>query len=318
MGSSQKFTWWRRVLVLVMLTLQNTALVLVTKFSYRPSATPYSAPTVIACSECVKLTMSCLLLLGSTGKQTLADALLNLRSGAPRLVVPSLLYVIQNNLMFEGVRLLNPTMYAVCSQSKILTSAVFSVLLLRTRITRRQYLALFVLVAGMIVVETSQNTGDGTDSQAQNASGSSFRGLCAVFVAALISGFAGAYLERIYKGLGFNKRSIWYRNVQLACFSLPAACISICFSDLQQLSLRYVFEGYDSVVITVILLQAIGGLVVSAVLRYAGNVTKCFAVSFSICNCAVATKLFSATQHDESTLLLGICLVIASTFMYVT
>ena len=38
-----------------------------------------------------------------------------------------------------------------------------------------------------------------------------------------------------------------------------------------------VFQGYDGVVLLVIALQAIGGLVIAAVLRYAGNVLKCFA-----------------------------------------
>jgi UDP-sugar transporter A1/2/3 len=53
------------------------------------------------------------------------------------------------------------------------------------------------------------------------------------------------------------------------------------------------------------------------VLRYAGNVLKCFAVSISICNCALATTVFANDGHILSvTASLGIALVIGSTFLY--
>ena len=77
------------------------------------------------------------------------------------------------------------------------------------------------------------------------------------------------------------------------------------------------FQGYDGVVTLVVAVQAIGGLVVAAVLRYAGNVLKCFAVSISICTCAVATTLFSDNGHSLSaSALVGVALVIGSTFLY--
>ena len=50
-----------QALALFILTIQNTALVLVTKFSYRKSATPYVVSTVIASAELVKLALSYIL-----------------------------------------------------------------------------------------------------------------------------------------------------------------------------------------------------------------------------------------------------------------
>jgi len=70
-------------------------------------------------------------------------------------------------------------------------------------------------------------------------------------------------------------------------------------------------------VLLVIALQAAGGLVVAAVLRYAGNVLKCFAVSISICNCALAATVFANDGHNLSvTASLGIAVVIGSMFLY--
>jgi len=139
-----------------------------------------------------------------------------------------------------------------------------------------------------------------------------------VFTAACTSGFAGAYLERMYKESGSKKLSVWLRNAQLACFSLPVATIGSMWRDGERLRANEgIFQGYDGFVLLVIALQAMGGLVVAVVLRYAGNVLKCFAVSISICNCAVATTLFSNDDHNLSaSAILGIALVIWSTFLY--
>ena len=307
----------RQALALFILTMQNTALVLVTKFSYRQSATPYVASTVIASAELVKLFLSCISLVASDGQSAARDALREVPSSALSLAIPSVLYVIQNNLLFEGVRLLSPTAHMVCSQSKILTSAFCSVLLLGTRITRKQHVALLVLVCGMIMVQSEEGRGQNASSDRARTV-DTVKGMVAVLTAALTSGFAGAYLEKMYKETGAQKRSVWFRNAQLACFSLPVAMIGSAWRDGERLRANEgVFQGYDVVVLLVIALQAIGGLVVAAVLRYAGNVLKCFAVSISICNCAVTTTLFSEDRYSLSaSAILGISLVIGSTFLY--
>ena len=305
-----------RVLALIILTIQNTALVLVTKFSYRANATPYVVSTVIASAELVKLVFSFILLLAHDGRNAITDALRQVPSNASRLAVPSVLYVIQNNLLFEGVRLLSPTAYMVCSQSKILTSAFWSVLLLRTRITRKQYVALLILMCGMVMVQSEEGRGQNVSTD-RARTGETLRGVIAVFSAACTSGFAGAYLEKLYNELGAKKRSVWFRNAQLACCALPVALIGSAWRDGERFHAnKGPFQGYDGVVLLVITLQAVGGLVVAAVLRYAGNVLKCFAVSISIC-CTVVTTLFSDAGHALSaSMIVGIALVIGSTFLY--
>ena len=301
-----------QALALLTLTIQNTALVLVTKFSYRETAAPYIVSTVVTSAELLKLILSCVLLLTTEGRSAASDALHEVLPNASRLAVPSVLYVIQNNLLFQGVRLLSPTLYMVCSQSKILTSALCSVLLLGTRITHKQYVALLLLVCGMILVQAEEGRGKKFLSHG-GYKGETLKGMFTVFTAAFTSGFAGAYLENMYRES--TKRSVWFRNTQLACFSLPVAMIGVVWRDGERLHVNEgVFQGFDSVVMLVITLQAIGGLVVASVLRYAGNVLKCFAVSISICNCAVATTIFS--HNLSASMTLGIALVISSTFLY--
>ena len=303
---------YRQTLALFTLTAQNTALVLVTKHSYRETATPYIVSTCVCCSEALKLLMSCVLILRLDGKAALSDAFSNVIPNGIGFAVPSFLYVIQNNLTFQGVRLLSPTVYVVLSQAKILSSAFFSVTLLKRRISRLQHLALLLLVAGMILVHTASH-----QPSLRTTADSTGKGVVFVLAAAITSGIAGTLLEKMYSNSNSDRSSIWVRNAQLACFSLPLAIFATYCTDRLQLR-DGIFQGYDAIVAIVILLQALGGLAVAAVLRYAGNVMKCFAVSSSICASAVLSSLLGQKLVLSTSGVIGTILVIASTFLYST
>jgi len=200
----------RKCATLLALSLQNTALILLTKLSYGPSV-PYLASTVVACAELVKLLSSNFLLVCEEGLGSVKAMLIDVRQSTFRLALPSILYVIQNNLLFEGIRLLSPIVYIVSSQSKIFTSALFSALLLGLRITRLQCIALVMLVCGVILVQKSQ-IARSVGGHSFSASTHTAHGTLIVFVAALTSGFAGACMERLYRQVstGERTRSIWF------------------------------------------------------------------------------------------------------------
>ena len=322
-SANRSFGYVRKALALLMLTCQNTALVLTLKFSYRKGAEPYLVSTVIVCSESLKLSLSLLLLAYTEGRSGVVAAVRELRANSLRLILPSALYLAQNSLLFCGIRLLTPTSYTVCSQIKILTSAIFSVLLLNQKVTRRQYLALFALTVGMVMVQledgASRGIAEGSHSTGSyQMNSSSLRGVLSVLAAALTSGFSGAYLERMYKeGSHANRtRTIWFRNAQLACISVPLAVATAIYRDHESLQLHGAFQGCDTVVLFVVLLQAAGGMIVAFVLRYAGNILKCFAVSISICVCVLVNIMSTPALPVKSGISIGVPIVILSIFVY--
>jgi solute carrier family 35 (UDP-sugar transporter), member A1/2/3 len=67
--------------------------------------------------------------------------------------VPALAYAIQTVLLYIGLEHLDAGTYSVTYQLKILTTAFFSVLLLKRRLSIVQWMSLFFLLAGVAIVQ---------------------------------------------------------------------------------------------------------------------------------------------------------------------
>ena len=143
----------RRAALLALLVAQNCAVALVMHESTagRARSEPYSRAQAVVVIEVVK------------GAVALGTALTYLSPGAARarilsrdawaLAVPAALYVVQNYLHFVAIANLAPGVFQVLYQLKVLTTAVFSVALLRRQLSVRQWLALVVLVMGVALVQ---------------------------------------------------------------------------------------------------------------------------------------------------------------------
>lgn len=105
------------------------------------------------------------------------------------------------------MELLSAPVFQVLYQMKIITTALFSVLILSKRIGAFQWLSVVALAGGVALVQLSQLKSGG--SQKEN----SLTGLVSVMLGCLTSGFAGVYFEMVLKS---SKASIWLRNIQLS------------------------------------------------------------------------------------------------------
>ena len=122
-----------------------------------------------------------------------------------KLTIPSLLYTVQNNLLYLALTNLDAATYQVCYQLKILTTALFSAILLQRTFSCMKWISLIVLTVGVAIVQLS-----GSSDSNQHAANSDhhdavreladqveshnrFIGLVAVICAACTSGFSGVY-----------------------------------------------------------------------------------------------------------------------------
>jgi solute carrier family 35 (UDP-sugar transporter), member A1/2/3 len=119
-------------------------------------------------------------------------------------------------------------------------------------------------------------------------------GVCAVLVAVIISGLTGVYFEKVLKDSP-TPATVWTRNIQLSFYSLfPSLIAGVIFKDGAEIAKHGFFDGYNWIVWTVILFQAVGGVLVSLVINYADNIAKNFATSISL----IVSFLFSVWFFD--------------------
>lgn len=157
--------------------------------------------------------------------------------------------------------------------------------LLNKKLSYLQWVSLLTLFAGVAMVQLSGSTTE-KSSQDQNQ----ILGLVAVIVSCLSSGFAGVYFEKMLKG---SDASIWLRNVQLGMFGSLSALLGMFAKDWGTISEKGFFFGYSSLVFAVVIQQAVGGLIVAVVVKFADNILKGFATSLSIIiSCIAAVFLF--------------------------
>lgn len=108
---------------------------------------------------------------------------------------------------------LDAATYQVCYQLKILTTAVFSMLLLSRKFSLKKWLALILLTIGVSIVQIS-GSGDPTASAAE--SHNRFVGLVAVLCAACTSGFSGVYFEKVRRSSYRFARFVFERSLRRA------------------------------------------------------------------------------------------------------
>ncbi|KAL0946608.1 hypothetical protein HGRIS_012806 [Hohenbuehelia grisea] len=235
-----------------------------------------------------------------------------------KLSIPAILYVIQNNLQYVAASNLEAATFQVSYQMKILTTAGFSVLLLRKKLTPSQWFALLFLAIGVGIVQIQAGSAKDAVKAAVAASDAhqmnAMKGFLAVAAACFTSGLAGVYFEMVLKN---SQGDLWVRNVQLSLFSLLPALVPILFDHAGPgaRGLSGLFDNFGAWAWATVGIQVLGGLVTALVIKYSDNILKGFATSLSIVISFLASvALFDF--HMTFTFVLGSGVVLIATWLY--
>lgn len=313
----------RRMKYISLLTLvfQNAILGLSMRYSRMRSGDMFFEGTAVLMAEVAKL-ITCLFLVyrspdeGDGNVKKLSGILyktivLN-KVDTLKVCVPSFIYLIQNNLLYVAAEHLDVATYQITYQLKILTTAIFAVLILKRTLIKTQWLSLLILVIGVALVQLSDSKETKATGQGESRYQNRLLGFGAALTACVLSGLAGIYFEKILKG---SDVSVWMRNVQLSLAAIPLGVIVAFLKHFQGIQEKGFFFGYDLFVIYLILLNAFGGLLVAVVVKYADNILKGFATSLAIIiTCIVSILLFGFVLSLQFTV--GAAMVIGSIFMY--
>ncbi|KAL2912979.1 hypothetical protein HK105_207545 [Polyrhizophydium stewartii] len=340
---------------LVTLVVQNSALVLVMRYAQTLPGPRFLTSTAVVMSEVLKLAISLAVHIRDEGRtrrvtlRSLLDDFFGRDSDWAKMTVPAILYFIQNNLQYVAVHLLDAATFQVTYQMKIITTALFSVWLLAKPLSLLKWISLGILTFGIAVVQISgkKSPAPAPAAPASAASGEAaanllataatasppaddsdpsgmgrFLGLVAVTIACILSGLAGVWqvlarspvlFEKVLKG---TKASLFLRNVQLSFFSVVSGLIfGVYLMDGAAVTENGFFYGYTIWAWAAILCQAIGGLIVAVVVKYADNILKGFATSIAIILSSVAS-VFIFDFVITTPFVIGAGLVLYATHLY--
>ena len=304
-----------KLLLLTGIVLQTSASVLVGRYSRRPEIPAvdlYIVNRLILVTEIGKLFLSGVVEQVTTNGQLMKSIQQNIikRPGDTlKILVPALLYLLQNSLFYVALSNLTVPILQVTYQAKLVTTAIVSVLMLHRKYTIHQWICLVSLSLGVaiVVLAESGNNGSGpTDDGTQSLA----KGLGAVMISCISSAFAGVYFEMLVKNVGSDSAavenvgsksepvSVWMRNMELAFFTIAILLVQGSWSakklDTNGATLSF-FHGFTTSTWILVALQAGGGLLVAAVIKYADNVLKGLATAVSVCVVTIVSAVLFRT-----------------------
>lgn len=215
---------------------------------------------------------------------------------------------------------LSPPVFQVSYNLKILTTALVSVILLKRRLSRNKWLALFFLAAGVGIVQLQSSTGAGTK---QDHEMDQVAGMLAVACGCMTSGLAGVYFEMVLKG---SKVDLWTRNCQLSFFSMLPALAPILLPNFSLFPsstphaqppppAQAIFANFGFWAWAVVLTQVLGGLITALVIKYSDNILKGFATSLAII-LSFCTGVILFDFQVTTSFLVGTSVVVGATYLY--
>nr|ACO11364.1 UDP-galactose translocator [Caligus rogercresseyi] len=300
---------------LITLTGQNALLGLSMRYGRTRSGDMFFESTAVLMAEVVKM-ITCLWLVfnGEAGrnlgawKRSLWDTIVINWADTLKACIPSLIYLLQNTLLYTAAENLDVATYQITYQLKIFTTAIFAYFILNKVLLKTQWMSLCLLLAGVAAVQLSDAKETSSVSGEQNR----VKGFMAATTATVLSGFAGIYFEKILKG---SDVSVWMRNVQLSMLSIPLGIFTAFVRHGEDIASKGFFFGYDLYVIYLVVLNATGGLLVAVVVKYADNILKGFACSLAIIISSTASVFLFGFQMSFM-FVVGAALVISSIFLY--
>jgi len=321
-----------KLILLTGMVLQNSATVLVGRYTRAgvPAEDRYLVNHLIVVTEIGKLLLSCCFEWYSTnGKliNSIKENIIDKPFDALKIMIPALLYLVQNTLLYVALSNLTAPLFQVTYQAKLVTTAIVSVFMLNRKYSLQQWICLVTLSVGVAVVVLDQKTDDNKDEdkaegeeEEEEVSQNLFVGLMAVTIACLSSALAGVYFEKVVKVSGQKEQkpvSVWMRNIQLAFFTIITGFIQGHFAKPDESIPKGVhyLHGFTFWPWVLVCLQAGGGLLVAAVIKYADNVLKGLATGVSVCFAtAVSTVLFSTPVTFQ--FLAGAGVILTSVFFF--
>lgn len=268
-----------KLMVLVILCLQNSLFTVLRRYSQGVLKENYSKHEVLLAGEVIKMLFSAYMISGILPKgETLSFRLNYLFRKSWKMFFLACMYGCMNILSYVSLRNIGAGMFTIFAQCKILTTATFSTIILRRQYSWARWRALIALMLGVLLF--SEPIWSNPDNLTSKEDGANvFLGTMAVIIEVTLSGFASIYFEKVIK-TDSEQLGIWERNFQLALGSFP---IYLAFMLYDGGGKAGYGGGWSPVAGMLALLGAAGGLLVALSIKYGDSILKTLATTGAIC-----------------------------------
>lgn len=266
--------------------------------------------------ELLKLLLALIPLSLSRGEGGLLNQLKTwkLRAALATTVMPALIYVLQNLLNHAAVVALDGVTFNVLNQTKIIWTALLVYLLLGTRQSPLQIVALTLLCVAAVLMTTSSVSPEHAEQRETDAI--VFTGMYQALLGAVLSALAGSIIQR---ALQREKRNQYMVTVELSVLGemtlLTLAFVQDGLMTRDGDSQDGMWDGWSVMTLAALMCQAMGGVLVGFVIRDCGNVEKSFAVVGGMGLTALLETHFNGKPFGHNAFV-AMALVAISTALY--
>eukprot|EP00053_Salpingoeca_punica_P016652 m.158225 g.158225 ORF g.158225 m.158225 type:complete len:313 (-) comp17012_c0_seq1:2158-3096(-) len=186
---------------------------------------------------------------------------------------PAIIYAAQNMLVQIAYQNLDGLTFNLLNQTKILFTAVFIYLLIGKRQSKIQIFALAMLFFASLVL-TQQESPKGAKQI------DFFLGIVPVLLASVLSGLAGALVQRNLQG---QQRNTYLYSMELCVFSaITLAAYLFTAEEGRVMAKHGFFHHWTWATFVPVLTSGCGGILVGLVVKYCGGVRKGFSIMLGI------------------------------------
>ncbi|XXQ32866.1 EamA domain-containing protein [Plasmodiophora brassicae] len=277
-----------------------------------PVAYPYEVMGVTLAVELFKLVLALGIVL-FTNTESSGDAYFKARMLYRRFpdglwfMIPAAIYTLYNGLAFVNLRLLQPATYRLLINVRILFSGLLLQTFFGTYLSRRQWIALAILLLACVIEQMGAFQ---LDTGLFPLITMSMQGLC--------SSLGGVYFQWLLQKQGDGEPlGLWSKNLYLYFWSVLANILAILIFRAELASPSALFANFDVGVAPIVLAAGLGGVFTSFLLRDLDVIIKEYANFGEMVIVAIAQSyLFGAELRLA--LFLAILVVSYSLHMYQT
>jgi len=198
-------------------------------------------------------------------------------------MVPAVLYGASNTLVYIGMSYINPALFHVFGNIRILTAGVLYRLMMGRKMGDTQWLALVLLTCGALLATPE---GKADDKEGEN----NFLGLVFLVLMCLCSTASSIYTEINYKKT--QELSIFFQNCVLYVYGIAVNMIWLLATDGERLEREGFFYGFDRRAFVVLVAQSSMGVSLSFIFKYLDNIVYVIALTVSMFISAVFSIIY--------------------------